>query len=89
MKGATHESFSPENPQLASDLLNPTAFGKLNRNRNRASSQNVRPSIYQDRLDVGGVGVEHENSVHKIATSIQLDHKSKRRGEQICRALVP
>ena len=57
-------------------LLDPTAFGKLNRNRNRASSRNVRLSIYQDRLDVGGVGVEHENSVHKIATSIQLDRKT-------------
>ena len=57
-------------------LLDPTAFGKLTRNRNRASSQDVRLSIYQDSLDVGGVGVEHENSVHKIATSIQLDRKT-------------
>jgi hypothetical protein len=49
-------------------LLDPTAFGKLNRKRNGASSQNVRLSTHQDRLDVGGVGVERENKVHKIET---------------------
>ena len=76
MKGATHESFSPENPQLASDLLNPTAFGKLNRKRNGALGQNIRLSICQDRLDVGGVGVEHESSVYRIETSIQIDCKT-------------
>ena len=44
-------------------LLDPTAFGKLNRKRNGALGQNIRLSICQDRLGVGGVGVEHENSV--------------------------
>jgi hypothetical protein len=38
--------------------LDPTACGKLNRKRNGASGQNVRPSTRQDRLDVGGAGVE-------------------------------
>ena len=57
-------------------LLDPTAFGKLNRKRNGALGQNIRLSICQDRLDVGGIGVEHEKSVHKIATSIQLDRKT-------------
>ena len=47
-------------------LLDPTAFGKLNRKRNGASGQNVRLSTHQDRTDVGGVGVECENRVHKI-----------------------
>jgi hypothetical protein len=47
-------------------LLDPTALGKLNRKRNGASGQNVRLSTHQDRPDVGGVGVERENSVHKI-----------------------
>jgi hypothetical protein len=42
-------------------LFGPTAFGKMNRKRNGASGQNV----HQDRPDVGGVGVERENSVHK------------------------
>ena len=57
-------------------LLDPTAFGKLNRKRNGALGQNIRLSICQDRLDVGGIGVERKNSVHKIATSIQLDRKT-------------
>jgi hypothetical protein len=57
-------------------LLDPTVFGKLNRDRNGATGQNIRLSIYQDRLDVSGVGVEDKNSVHKIATSIQLDCKT-------------
>ena len=57
-------------------LLDPTAFGKLNRKRNGASGQNVRLSTHQDRLDVGGVGVERENKVHKIETSIQLKCKT-------------
>jgi len=35
-----------------------------------------RLSICQDRLDVGGIGVEHENSVHRIETSIQIDCKT-------------
>ena len=47
-------------------LLDSTAFGKLTRNRNRASSQNLRLSIYQDRLDLGGVGVEHEVFVRDV-----------------------
>jgi hypothetical protein len=51
-------------------LLEPTAFGRLNRKRNGVSGQNVRLSTHQDRPDVGGVGVERENSVHKIETSI-------------------
>jgi hypothetical protein len=46
-------------------LLDPAAFGKLNRKRNGASGQNV-PLSTQDRLDIGGVGVERKNSVHKI-----------------------
>jgi len=49
-------------------LFDPTAFGKLNRKRNGAWGQNVRLSTHQDRPDVGGVGVERENSVHKIET---------------------
>jgi hypothetical protein len=47
-------------------LLDSIAFGKLNRKRNEASGQNVRLSTHQDRPDVGGVGVERENKVHKI-----------------------
>ena len=57
-------------------LLDPAAFGKLNRKRNGALGQNIRLSICQDRLDVGGIGVEHENSVHRIETSIQIDCKT-------------
>jgi hypothetical protein len=57
--------------------LDPTAFGQLNRNRNGASAHNVRLSTHQDRPDVGGVGVERENSVHKIeafySTRLQTD----------------
>jgi hypothetical protein len=58
-------------------LLDPTAFGKLNRKRNGASGQNVHLSTHQDLPEVGGVGVERENSVHKIETvySTRLQNK--------------
>jgi hypothetical protein len=59
-------------------LLDPTAFGKLNPKRNGASGQNVRRSTHQDRLDIRGVGVERENSVHKIETLYSTDCKNKR-----------
>jgi hypothetical protein len=58
-------------------LFGPTAFGKLNRKRNGASGQNVCLSTHQDRSDFGGVGVERENSVHKIEAlySTRLQNK--------------
>ena len=59
-------------------LLDPTAFGKLNRKRNGAWGQNVRLSTHQDRPDVGGVGVERENSVHKIEALYSTRLQNKR-----------
>jgi hypothetical protein len=59
-------------------LLDPTVFGKLNRKRNGASGQNVRLSTHQDRLDVGGAGVERENSLHKIETLYSTRLQDKR-----------
>ena len=59
-------------------LLAPTAFGKLNRKRNGASGQNVRLSTHQDRLDVGGAGIERENSLHKIETLYSTRLQDKR-----------